>query len=87
MSSTTLNSQIRPVATEAAAAAVATAVHRLLRSLAILYAAYAGSRSAAAQTLARRRDAQKVLDLARRFDRSQPGVASDLRAAAYRAMD
>lgn len=98
MSTITYSSQIRPATTEAAAATVAHAYTRLFQSVGLLAAAFrsaqANSRSlgttvnrSAREVLARRRDAQKVLDLARRYDTSQPGFASDLRCAAFRAMD
>lgn len=42
---------------------------------------------ASQRLLARRRAAQRMHALARQYDNSQPGFASDLRAAACRAMD
>lgn len=98
MTSMTYSSSIRPAATEAAAATVAQASNRLHQALhmvwSVVRSAQAGSReaqraarSAAHELLARRRDAQNVLAMARRYDASQPGFASDLRCAAFRAMD
>lgn len=94
MSTITIRSQIRPATTEAAAATVARAYGRLSEALALLAqafrAAQAGSRTARSATrelIARRRDAQRVYQLARRYDASQPGFASDLRCAASRALD
>ncbi len=94
MSTTILTSQIRPAATHAAAAAVGVAIDRLSRAAGLIARLASQLGAAAAQapvltreTLARRRDAQRVLELAGRFDATQPGFASDLRAAAWRSMD
>ena len=79
--------QVRPVTSEAAAQAVARATARLLESLSLIREALNRSSDRTREVLARRRDAQRVLRMARRFETTQPGFASDLRCAAYRAMD
>ena len=90
MSTLTVTSNARPVVSEAAAVSVAQALSRLAGAALILRNALAaqGARvQASREVLARRRAAQQVYAMARRYDRSQPGFASDLRAAACRAMD
>jgi len=89
MASLTANgAPLRPLSSEAAAAAVAArAIQRLLDGLHIVRQALAQGGRASQDLLARRRDAQRVLAMARAYDNSQPGFASDLRCAAYRAMD
>lgn len=87
MSTTTLNRHVRPVVTEAAAHAVATAVERLGNVFSALTTVGMLPAPAVRAALQRRLEAQRVLEMARRYDASQPGFASDLRVAAYRAMD
>lgn len=93
MSTASTLSTTRPVVTEAAAQSVDQALGRLHRAAGAvlqLFQAMAAQRhrvAAARGLLARRRAAQQVLDMARRYDRSQPSFASELRVAAYRGMD
>lgn len=90
MTTLTVTSNARPVITEAAAQSVAQSLARLASALRIVRQAVGGQVArahAAHQLLAQRRAAQRVYALARQYDHSQPGFASDLRAAACRAMD
>jgi hypothetical protein len=76
-----------PVMAEASVQAVARATGRLANAFAWLALASHQSSQRAQAALQRRRDAQRVMEMARQFDNSQPGFASDLRMAAMRAMD
>lgn len=76
-----------PVMAEASVRSVSTAVLRTLRAMQWLASVGRHGHRHAQELLQRRRDAQAVMEMARRFEHSQPGFASDLRMAAMRAIN
>lgn len=76
-----------PVMAEASVRSVSTAVLRLLRAAQWLASVGHQSHQQARAVLQRRRDAMAVMEMARQFENSQPGFASDLRMAAMRSIN
>ena len=88
-----VTSTIRPVVSEAAARAAGRGLSRAVQGLGLLaelltelWSGTGRQWRQARELMERRRQAQQVLDMARRYERSQPGFASDLHAAAWRAL-